>query len=269
MHDSHIPDKVYDFCRSEKSVSSEYAKDPSKPPKHFAAELYNVESPSVIDQQAPHERKLATAEDLERAHACGHWGNAQPSELFLRIFHDALGPLKHDPLVGCVSPSLMGTSGVAPMTIIAPLPDIARHMSNLIARAEKEVFLATNYWMKSDASRLITDSLKELSRRAGERGQKVVVKIMYDRGNIKQFVNPHQEIAAKEYTQGAVALPSEEEVPHLHMQVVNYHRPMLGTFHSKYMVVDRRFAVVQSNNIQVRGVFSDRLRHQDLTKTSN
>ena len=40
--------------------------------------------------------------------------------------------------------------------------------------------------MDSDASRLITDSLKELSRRAGERGERVVVKLMFDRGSLKQ-----------------------------------------------------------------------------------
>jgi hypothetical protein len=34
------------------------------------------------------------------------------------------------------------------------------------------------------------------------------------------------------------------------MQVMNFHRPMLGTFHCKYMVVDRKYAVLQSNNIQ-------------------
>lgn len=58
--------------------------------------------------------------------------------------------------------------------------------SNLIARAEKEVFLATNYWMDSDASRLITDALRELSKRAGARNERVVVKIIYDRGTVKQ-----------------------------------------------------------------------------------
>lgn len=31
---------------------------------------------------------------------------------------------------------------------------------------------------------------------------------------------------------------------------MNYHQPMLGTFHCKYMIVDRRYAVLQSNNIQ-------------------
>lgn len=40
--------------------------------------------------------------------------------------------------------------------------------------------------MDSDASRLITDSLKELSKRAGARGERAVVKIIYDRGNAKQ-----------------------------------------------------------------------------------
>lgn len=40
--------------------------------------------------------------------------------------------------------------------------------------------------MDSDASRLITDGLKELSKRAGARGERAVVKIMYDRGNVKQ-----------------------------------------------------------------------------------
>jgi hypothetical protein len=59
-------------------------------------------------------------------------------------------------------------------------------MSNVIARAEKEVFLATNYWQDSDASKLITNAFKELSRRAGERGQKIIVKVLYDRGNAKQ-----------------------------------------------------------------------------------
>lgn len=89
-------------------------------------------------------------------------------------------------MVGVISPPLMGSSGVIPLSIIAPLWDITRHMSNCIARAENEVFLATNYWKASEAATLITKSLRELSKRMGERGQKAVVKIMYDRGNPKQ-----------------------------------------------------------------------------------
>ena len=122
--------------------------------------------------------------------------------LTLQIFHDALRPLNGDPLIGMVSPPLMGSSGVNPLTIIAPLSDICRHMSNVIARAQKEVFLATNYWMDSDATHLINQGLLELSRRAGRRNEKAIVKIMYDRGNPKQFINNHQSVLEKEYTTG-------------------------------------------------------------------
>jgi hypothetical protein len=80
----------------------------------------------------------------------------------------------------------MGSSGVVPLTIVAPLPDLCRHIANCIVRAEKEVFLATNFWIYSDASTLITNALRELSKRAGERGTKVVVKMLYDRGSVKQ-----------------------------------------------------------------------------------
>lgn len=86
----------------------------------------------------------------------------------------------------CVSPPLIGSTGCVPMTIIAPLNDQLRHMSNLIARAKKEVLLATNFWKFSGASTFVNDALIELSKRAGERGEKVVVKLMYDRGALKQ-----------------------------------------------------------------------------------
>ncbi len=126
-----------------------------------------------------------------------------------------------------------------------------RHMSSLIVRAEKEVFIATNYWVSSVASAFVTNALKELSKRCGERNSKVIVKIMYDRGSVWQLIENHHEVPEKEYLAKAVNLPPPQDVPHLDMQVINYHRPALGTFHSKFMLVDRKIGVVQSNNIQV------------------
>lgn len=123
-------------------------------------------------------------------------------------------------------------------------------MSNCIVRAEREVFLATNFWQNSDASKFITDAIKELSRRAGERGTKIVMKIIYDRGSPKQLVEPHYVVPVKEYTGSKVGLPAPDEIPNIDMQVMNYHHPLLGTFHAKYMIVDRKMAVIQSNNIQ-------------------
>ncbi|KKY24847.1 putative iq calmodulin-binding motif protein [Diplodia seriata] len=124
-------------------------------------------------------------------------------------------------------------------------------MSNLIARAEHEVILATNYWKESDASRLITDSLKELSKRAGRRNQRAVVKIIYDRGSAKQVFNNHLDVGEAERTAKGVGIPSANEIPNIDIEVINYHRPVLGTFHAKFMVVDRKIGIVCSNNIQV------------------
>ena len=60
-------------------------------------------------------------------------------------------------------------------------------MANCIVRATSDVYFATNFWAYGDNTTLITNALRELSRRAGERGkEKVVVKIIYDRGNVKQ-----------------------------------------------------------------------------------
>ncbi|KAK0119681.1 hypothetical protein ONS95_011117 [Cadophora gregata] len=125
-----------------------------------------------------------------------------------------------------------------------------RHMSNLIVRAEKEVILATNYWQNSVASKYITNAMRELSRRAGKRGERIVFKLEYDRGSAKQALNNHMSVTPKEYMGAAVNIPAPEDIPFIDLQVVNYHRPMVGTFHCKYMVVDRKYAVLQSNNIQ-------------------
>jgi hypothetical protein len=247
---SFISAKIHGYCNDPVSVTAELAKEPSKDPAHFADKLYGGEHIAITERKAPHHRKPATQAELQRARECGKWGGSEPSELFLQCFHDALCSLEHDPLAGMVSPSLMGSNGVLPVTVIAPVPDICRHMANLIVRAEKEVFLATNFWIYSGASRIITDAIKELSRRATARGEKVIVKVMYDRGNIKQVIDNHQMMSVQDYTAKAVQLPSPEEIPGIDMEVQNYHRPMLGTFHSKFMVVDRRMGIVQSNNIQ-------------------
>lgn len=119
------------------------------------------------------------------------------------------------------------------------VPDIMRHMSNLIVRAEKEVILATNYWQNSVASKYITNAMKELSRRAGERGERIVFKLEYDRGSPKQLLENHYLVEKKEYMGKAVAIPAPEDIPNIDLQVINYHKPLLGTFHCKYMVVDR------------------------------
>jgi phosphatidylserine/phosphatidylglycerophosphate/cardiolipin synthase-like enzyme len=65
-------------------------------------------------------------------------------------------------------------------------------------------------------------------------------------------VKNHQTVPESEFSdlKGPIRLPHSDELPNVDLKVVNYHRPMLGTFHAKFMVVDRRIAIVQSDNIQ-------------------
>lgn len=247
-----IGEPLANFCQSGESISSLLASDPSLSPGQAWKKLcchykhHGHESQDIRDIG----QGEVTDEQLEMAYKCGKWGKTRPSKLFLRLYHDSLCTLNDNPAHGMVSPSLLGSSGVAPLAILSVIPDIVRHMSNLIVGAEKEVFLATNYWQNSTASQFITDAMKELSRRAGERGSKVVMKVLYDRGSPKQLFEPHYIVPEKEYTGKAVGLPHKHEIPNIDLEVMNYHDPMLGTFHSKFMVVDRKIGIVQSNNIQ-------------------
>ena len=54
----------------------------------------------------------------------------------------------------------------------------------------------------------------------------------------------------KEYTGDKIQLPAPEDVPNLDIEVINYHRPVLGTFHAKLCVIDRKIGLLQSNNVQ-------------------
>jgi len=40
----------------------------------------------------------------------------------------------------------MGSTTTMPLSIISLIPDIMQHYRDVIIRAEKEIFLATNYW---------------------------------------------------------------------------------------------------------------------------
>jgi phosphatidylserine/phosphatidylglycerophosphate/cardiolipin synthase-like enzyme len=162
-----------------------------------------------------------------------------------------LHALDANPLAGLVSPCLLGTSGVIPLSIVSVIPDIMRHYAEIIVQAEAEILLATNYWEKSTSSSIIADALRELSRRVKARdGEKVVMKLMYDRGNLKQAVK--NRIPVKPVYWSRIGLPTEDEIPGITLEVINYHRPILGTFHAKYLVVDRRVACLNSNNVQDR-----------------
>ena len=191
---------AYKLCQDNSTVSSEVAKDPKEAPINVIKRLYGDCKPDTSLECSGDDRPPATTEELERARQCGHWGPQQPSDFFLRVYNDALQCLGVDPMASMVSPPLMGSHGTIPLAVIAPLADIVRHMSNLIVRAEKEVILITCSWSPSVASRLISDALRELSIRAGQRGDRVVVKVMYDKAGAAQLINSRQPVSPDVYS---------------------------------------------------------------------
>ena len=79
-----IPPRVYELCRSGKSVSGELARNPSEAPGKASKRLFGVDKEEEIRGEplkVPH----GGAEDLQRTLECGNWGEARPSETFLKV----------------------------------------------------------------------------------------------------------------------------------------------------------------------------------------
>ncbi|KAK6353903.1 hypothetical protein TWF730_008325 [Orbilia blumenaviensis] len=254
-----ISPKVQQLCALESSVTSLMNEDPGLTPAKAYDKIVPQKTPVVISALAQKRSAKSNeddytnvlTEDIQAARSCGNFEGTEPSDLFLKIFYHVLRTLEDDPRAGVVSPNLMGSTGVIPLTIMSIIPDIMRHYANLIVKAQSSIILATNFWAASHASHIITDALRELSRRRVEADLPPVdVKILYDRGNLKQTLRNHLDVHEKEYNGEKVQIPKAEEVPGITLQVVNFHVPPVGTFHAKWMIVDGRIAVLNSNNIQ-------------------
>ncbi|KAN0105527.1 hypothetical protein V8E52_010932 [Russula decolorans] len=242
---------VLDLCTSSTTLISEFSKNPDRPVSRVAKKLFKNHG-ARFKQNTDASASPAENEkdELDIVMRCGSFPH-RPSNLFLQIYRDALHTLNADPLAGLVSPSLLGSSGVIPLSIVSVIPDIMRHYAELIVRAEAEIILATNYWESSASSSVMADALRKLSKRVEARnGAKVVMKLMYDRGNLRQVVK--NRIIVKPIYWSRIGLPTEDEIPGVALEVMNYHRPLVGTFHAKYLIVDRRVACLNSNNVQDR-----------------
>lgn len=81
-----IPKKVYDLCQSGKSVSAELSTNPTLAPHEACKNLFGVD---IEDEVVTKKVDLSHEEsdDLEQARRCGKWGNATPSDLFLKVWY--------------------------------------------------------------------------------------------------------------------------------------------------------------------------------------
>lgn len=247
-------DVALQLCRDSRTVSATWAQDPSRAPSDIIKELYGEASRGAhrTDAVSRAPKPEATrAEAQQEASQCGKWGGSnQPSPLFLQAFADSLRCIEQDPLVGMVSPPLMGSNGTMPLTAICPLADIIRHCSNLIVRAESEVFFVTCNWAPSVAQKLISNAIVELSKRSQAKGKRVAFKLVYANAGISKLSQPRKLVKPSQFTSKAVGLPDPKDIPNVDLEVMTFHKLPLGTLHAKFCVIDRKSAVVMSNNME-------------------
>lgn len=243
-----ISPHVYGLCHEVQTVISEIDSDPTDTPERIITRLYSNDKKHgyyTIYSEPPESQ-----DPLQLAFECGRWGGQKPSDLFLQAFSDSLTCLDLDPMAGMVSPPLMGSHGVVPLTVVAPLVDIIRHCANLIVQAKREVFFVTCVWSPSVAQRMIRDALIELSRRAGLRGERVTTRIIFDQPSAWHTMESHQIIRPAAFASDHVQLPAPSEIPNLDIEVLSVHVVVLGTLHAKFCIVDREMATIMSNNVE-------------------
>ncbi|UJR19523.1 hypothetical protein I4U23_022653 [Adineta vaga] len=241
-----------DILSTNETVTSVYATGQStiKCPKD-AIDILFKKSNHHLRSKVKHEllKHEVTQEEIDSAAKYGRFSQ-RPSDLFLKLFHCVIRTLEYEPLSGCVSPKLIGTSGVIPLTIISTIPDIMQHYHHVIVHAQKEVLFATCWWLKGDTAIMIGNALRDLSKRAAQEKRQVIVKLMIDHFTKRNLIHSHNILPSSEWTH--CNIPSAEELPFITMEVNTYHRIILGAFHSKFLIVDRKIALLNSNNIYDR-----------------
>lgn len=125
-----------------------------------------------------------------------------------------------------------------------------RHYYHVIVNAQKEILFATMYWEKSQSSNMISKAFRDLNKRAASENRRVIIKLMMDHPTVSNAIYFHYIIPSNKWSY--YGIPSPEEIPNISLEVHNYHHIIMGTFHSKFLIVDRKLALLNSNNIQDR-----------------
>jgi hypothetical protein len=111
-------EKLVSLCNDARTIASELERDATAGPGAVATKLF----PHIKSGRAPAPVARVwedyTIADLDSAERCGKFGK-RPSDLFLRMYSDVLDTLEHDPLNGMCAPSLMGSSGYIPISMVS------------------------------------------------------------------------------------------------------------------------------------------------------
>lgn len=155
----------------------------------------------------------------------------------LRIIKDALvSPVNEDVTI---SKDHVHTEGYVTNFMLSTLHDIISFHCDLIEKAEDEILLTTSYWEnKSLSAHMLCKSLKKLVKAKPH----IRIRLVIDNGTV-------ENIFAKHYTREVNVLNLGHNA---NVKTKSVHVPLLGTMHAKFMLVDRRTAILSSNNVQDR-----------------
>jgi hypothetical protein len=132
--------------------------------------------------------------------------------------------------------------------IVDDLPVIVEFIARYIREAKRSIHFVTSYWEGSSMSAAV---VKRALQQAISGNKHIEIRIVLDNGKMANFF-------AKDFKRVIHRVDWEREL-NLELQpagrniaIMSYHRPLMGTMHAKFLVVDDHLAVLCSNNIQDR-----------------
>lgn len=130
---------------------------------------------------------------------------------------------------------------------------IYNSLLSLLESANEEVILVTCFWAVSSTQKLVNDALRKLSDKGRQRGRKIRVRICLSSSGILQKLLHPQNLAGKVYQpetwQSSLHLPNPQELEGLDLQVKSIFLLPFSVMHPKFIIVDRKVAVLPSCNV--------------------
>lgn len=132
------------------------------------------------------------------------------------------------------------TFGQVESFIFSDLRNVVSFMINSINSAKNEILFVTSYWEKdSKTAKLVCECIEEKVK-----FENIKVKIIVDNGNVKNIVKNSRIIKNEK-----LGFKTKNDSK---LFCKSYHKPLLGTMHCKFVIIDRETVILMSNNVQDR-----------------
>lgn len=148
---------------------------------------------------------------------------------------------------------LVSTANVLSLTLGTGLSIYATSAIPLIESAEQEVILVTCFWAHSQTLDALSATLRHLSQKALEAGQRIRVRIYFSSSSVTQKLFHPQTLQGRTWEPSTwtskLSLPSEDELPGLDMRIKSIFLLPFSVMHPKFVIVDRSRVLVPSCNV--------------------